>query len=154
LRMPVALASASGFRFITPRLPAPWHVLYALVTARGLDLGSRVALASLMVSARRRHWRVERDLPLAQWLIGMHQPPQLIARLWRPLCVAALNTPYEVASTQVFLNVLRDSLGANAAASDLLLPRRALDELLPRAALEHLERRGATIKLGHRITGL
>jgi squalene-associated FAD-dependent desaturase len=59
--------------------------------------------------------------------------------MWRPLCLAALNTPPERASAQVFLNVLRDSLGARRAASDMLLPRVNLTELFPQHAARFIE---------------
>ena len=45
------------------------------------------------------------------------QTDRLIQLMWRPLCIAALNTPPERASAQIFLNVLRDSLGARRVAS-------------------------------------
>jgi predicted NAD/FAD-dependent oxidoreductase len=62
--------------------------------------------------------------------------------------VAALNTPIERASAQVFLAVLRDSLGARRAASDMLIPRIGLSALLPQPALDFIAKRGATVKLG------
>ena len=63
--------------------------------------------------------------------------------MWRPLCLAALNTPPERASAQVFLNVLRDSLGARRASSDMLLPRLDLSALFPQAAAAFVERAAA-----------
>jgi squalene-associated FAD-dependent desaturase len=65
--------------------------------------------------------------------------------MWRPLCIAALNTPPERASAQVFLAVLRDSLGARRAASDMLLPRTNLTKLFPQHAAAYIERRGGRV---------
>ena len=64
-------------------------------------------------------------------LARFDQTDRLVQLMWRPLCIAALNTPPERASAQVFLNVLRDSLGAKRAASDMLLPRADLPEAAP-----------------------
>jgi squalene-associated FAD-dependent desaturase len=154
LREPIALQSAAGFRLRAARLPAPWHLLVALATVRGLSFSSRLALVRLMARARSRSWRVASDLPLLAWLETEGQPEELVRALWAPLCVAALNTPAAIASTQVFLNVLRDSLGASAAASDLILPRATLDELLPNAALAYLAARAVPVRLGARVTSL
>jgi squalene-associated FAD-dependent desaturase len=74
--------------------------------------------------------------------------------MWRPLCLAALNTPPETASAQVFLAVLRDSLGARRKASDMLLPRHDLSALFPDAAARWLQQRGADIRLGAKISAL
>jgi squalene-associated FAD-dependent desaturase len=71
--------------------------------------------------------------------------------MWRPLCLAALNTPVERASARVFLAVLRDSLGAKRKASDMLLPRVYLDALFPQAALRYLEERGGRVRCGARV---
>ena len=71
--------------------------------------------------------------------------------MWRPLCLAALNTPPERASAQVFLNVLRDSLGAKRAASDMLLPRTDLSALLPSAAAAYIIARGGAMRTGAKV---
>jgi squalene-associated FAD-dependent desaturase len=74
--------------------------------------------------------------------------------MWRPLCLAALNTPPERASAQVFLAVLRDSLGAARAASDMLLPRLNLHALFPNAAASFVEQRGGTIHCGAKVASI
>src|SRR5699024_9890460 len=56
---------------------------------------------------------------------------RLIQQFWRPLCVAAMNTPIERACAQLFAHVLRDSLGGPRAASDVLIPRVDLTALWP-----------------------
>jgi predicted NAD/FAD-binding protein len=71
--------------------------------------------------------------------------------LWKPLCLAALNTPIEQASAQVFLNVLRDSFSADKEASALLLPRCDLSTLFPEPAADYVQRHGGTIRLGETV---
>jgi squalene-associated FAD-dependent desaturase len=99
-------------------------------------------------------WQLHNDCTVAELLDRFDQTPRLVQLMWRPLCLAALNTPPERASAQVFLAVLRDSLGARRAASDMLIPRVLLDALLPDAARRHLEGRGAAVRTGTRITAL
>jgi len=65
--------------------------------------------------------------------------------LWEPLCVAALNTPPDAASAQVFLNVLRDSLAAERSASDLLLPTVDLGAMFPVPAAGYVTARGGRV---------
>ncbi len=72
--------------------------------------------------------------------------------MWNPLCVAALNTPPERASAQVFLNVLRDSLGAKRAASDMLIPKRNLSALFPEQAATFIQSKGSNVSLGQAVT--
>jgi hypothetical protein len=78
--------------------------------------------------------------------------------LIEPLCVAALNTPADRASGQVFLRVLRDALLGRGVkpyrSADLLLPRADLGQLFPDTAAEWLRARGCQLVLGSRVHAL
>ena len=137
-RTPFRLVASSGFELRAPHWPAPWHLLAAIVSARGLSMRDRLALLAFMHRARRLGWALASDCSVAALLQAWKQPATLIRALWAPLCIAALNTPLANASAQVFLNVLRDSLAATRSASDLLIPRVDLGALLPDAALARL----------------
>jgi len=91
---------------------------------------------------------------VAELLERYEQTARLIRLMWRPLCIAALNTAPERASAQVFLNVLRDSLGARRAASDMLLPRVDMSALLPDAAAAYLGKRGGLVQTGVAVARL
>ena len=82
------------------------------------------------------------------------QPERLRRYLWEPLCVATLNTPVEYASAQVFAHVLRDTLGADKAASQLLLPLCDLGSLLPEPAAAWISARGGRVQRSSRIRTL
>ncbi|MBW8899475.1 MAG: FAD-dependent oxidoreductase [Massilia sp.] len=157
LRLPLQMRypdNEDGMDFVAPRLPAPLHVLVALLRARGLDPADKLALARFTTTARWMGWQLHNDCSVAELLVRYDQTDRLVRLMWRPLCLAALNTPPERASAQVFLAVLRDSLGAHRAASDMLVPRVLLDAVFPRAAAAYLERRGATVRTGSRIEAL
>ncbi|MFL6636109.1 MAG: hydroxysqualene dehydroxylase HpnE [Massilia sp.] len=157
LRLPLQMrypAADKGMDFVAPRLPAPLHMLVALLRARGLDRADKLALARFTTTARWMGWQLHNDCSVAELLVRYDQTERLNRLMWRPLCLAALNTPPERASAQVFLAVLRDSLGAKRAASDMLIPRVLLDALFPEAARRHLERRGAAVHTGRRIDAL
>ena len=144
----------SGMDFVAPRLPAPLHLVVALLRAKGLGRDDKMALARFSTSARWMDWTLYNDCSVSELLERFDQTPRLIALMWRPLCLAALNTPPERASAQVFLNVLRDSLGAHRAASDMLVPRLALSALFPAAAAEYIESRGGHVRIGARVESL
>ncbi|NML60727.1 NAD(P)-binding protein [Massilia sp. RP-1-19] len=144
----------SGMDFVAARLPAPLHLAIALLRAKGLGGDDKMALARFSTSARWMDWTLYNDCSVTELLERFDQTPRLIALMWRPLCLAALNTPPERASAQVFLNVLRDSLGAQRAASDMLVPRLALGALFPAAAAGYVESRGGIVRIGARVDAL
>ncbi len=148
LRSTLDLQVHKRFRLRAPRLPAPLHVAWALLTAQGLTLADKRAAADFMQAMKKRSYRLERDCTVAALLAENSQTSDLIDYLWAPLCIAALNTPLQRASAQVFLNVLRDSLGAGRAASDLLLARMDLSALFPKPAADYVRAHGGQIEAG------
>ncbi len=142
------------FHLRAPKLPAPLHLAWALFTAKGLSGADRMAAARFINAMKARRYRIEHDRTVASLLADHSQPVVLIEYLWAPLCVAALNTPVERASAQVFLNVLRDSLGAGRAASDLLLARTDLTALFPKPAADFVRARGGQVEAGAAVDGV
>lgn len=154
LRLPLQMrypANSGGMDFVTPRLPAPLHVLIALLRARGLGREDKLALARFSTTARWMDWQLHTDCSVAELLERFDQTDRLIRLMWRPLCIAALNTPPERASAQVFLNVLRDSLGARRAASDMLIPRADLTGVFPERAGTFIAQQGGKVLCGTTI---
>jgi squalene-associated FAD-dependent desaturase len=96
-------------------------------------------------------WTLNEDCSVTELLDRYDQTDRLIALMWRPLCIAALNTPPERASAQVFLNVLRDSLGAKRSASDMLIPRLDLSMLFPARAADFILAHGGSVRSGFMV---
>lgn len=142
LRLPLHLEFPDEFCIHAPRLPAPWHMAAALLGAQGLGWAEKWAAIRFMQAMQAAAFRLPEDMPLTTLLDQHRQPARVRRYLWHTLCVAALNTPAEQASAQIFLNVLRDSLAAGRSASDLLLPRVDLSTLFPDAAARYLIQQG------------
>jgi squalene-associated FAD-dependent desaturase len=140
-----------GFRLRLPRLPAPLNLAAGLAFARGLRWRDKLAAARLMHYLKERAFRLPRDETAAVFLSRQQQPANLVDKLWGPICVAALNTPVETASAQVFCNVLRDSLAGERADSDLVLNRADLGLVLPDAAAAFVTGKGGRIATGCKV---
>ena len=143
-----------GFRLRLPRLPAPLNLAVGLAFAQGLDLRDKLAAARLMNYPRDRAFRLPADTPAGAFLRRLQQPDNLVDRLWGPICVAALNTPVEMASAQVFCNVLRDSLAGDRGDSDLIMNRADLGLILPDAAAAFITGRGGTVQTGCKVESI
>lgn len=158
LRLPVQMRyppGGDGMDFVAPRLPAPLHLAIALLRAKGLARADKLALARMNSAGKWMGWQLDNDCSVSELLDRFDQTDRLIRLMWRPLCIAALNTPPERASANVFLAVLRDSLGARRrAASDMLLPRLAMGALFPEPAAAWLESQGHTVCLGVKVTAI
>lgn len=147
LRLPLQLDLHGHFALQAPRLPAPLHLLAALLNAQGLTWGERIKAARFMLALRNTNFRLQQDITVAELLARHGQDADLTLKLWEPLTIAALNTPVHKASAQVLLNVLRDALNRKRADSDMLLPRIDFTELLPQRAAAYVERHGGKVHL-------
>ena len=153
-RLALHLEFPGEMRLVAPHLPAPLHMLAALLLTTGLDWREKWAAIQLMRRLQRMQFRITPDVTVTAWLENNKTPSRQRRLLWEPLCVAALNTPAENASAQVLANVLRDSLAASREASDLLLPQVDLSALFPEPAAAFITRHGSVIHHGQRIIDL
>ncbi len=148
-------ADSGGMDFIAPRLPAPLHLAWALLRAQGLSFADKLALMRFSTAMRTMGWQLYHDCTVSELLLRFDQTEQLNRLMWHPLCLAALNTPPERASARVFLNVLRDSLGASRRrASDMLIPKTNLSALFPEAAARYLAQHGGDVRTGAKVSAL
>jgi squalene-associated FAD-dependent desaturase len=146
LRLPLELRYADGFRFNALYLPAPFGLLGGLLLARGLPWRERVGAVRFMRALRRTGFRLHEDCSVSALLERYGQAGRIGHYLWEPLCVSALNTLPASASANVFLAALRDTLGGEAGASDLILPRVDLSRLFPEPAMAWLQSKGADVR--------
>jgi squalene-associated FAD-dependent desaturase len=147
LRMPLEIRYSTCFHFRRLWLPDPFGLAGGLLMARGIPFGERLGAAKFIARLRQAKFHLAADMPVTELLARHQQNGRIAHYLWLPLCVSALNTPPELASANVFLAVLRDTLGGEGAASDLLLPRVDLSRLFPEPAADYVRSHGGEIRL-------
>ena len=160
LPVPLTLRFPDGQGLTTPpwarHWPAPLDVLAGMATAAGWDWSERWAFLQASLGWRLRGFECSPDLTVDRLCASL--PERVRQDVIEPLCVAALNTPAEQASAQVFLRVLRDALLGQALppyrSADLLLPTMDLGSLFPEKAAGWLAEHGARLCLGQRVTSL
>jgi squalene-associated FAD-dependent desaturase len=146
-RLPLQLTVKPDFELRACRvLPAPLHILAGLLQASGLSWQDRWSAVRFMAWMRLNNFRLKQDESLAALLARQNQPKKLTRYLWEPICLAALNTPLNNASAQVFLNVLRDSFARAKADSDTLLPKLDFSALMADPLADYICAHGGQVK--------
>lgn len=140
---PLARDQPGALSLRTRALPAPLGLLAGLLCAAGLTLRERAATIRWFIAQRQRGFRCPDEATVATLLAEL--PERVRDALWGPLCLAALNTPPEQASAQVFSNVLRETFGGGAHAVDMVMPRIDLADALPERAARWLAARGHAV---------
>ncbi len=155
---PLALVAAPGnaepIAVQAKNLPAPIHLLHAMMTARGLTLADKLAICAWC--AKTLYGKIDEAAMSATTVAQLiaEQPRRAKQWLWEPLCVAALNTPAERATARVFIEVLRRAFLGDARASDLAIPRVDLSALLPDPAMEEITQRGGEVRFGDAVNSV
>ncbi len=138
----------------TPVLPAPLHLLFALLTADGLGMHDRIAALRFGAALFRGALFTTTDISVAALLQQQKQTSRLVDAFWEPLCLAMLNTPLQDASATIFLRVLSDAFLKQRRDADLLFPRQDLGALFPEPAMHYIEQQGGHVHLGMRVSSL
>jgi squalene-associated FAD-dependent desaturase len=153
-RLPLDWHIHRRFRLRAAPLPAPWHLALGLLAAHGAGFGERMAAAAFMRALRSSGFRLGQDTTVSELLRRHRQGAEITRHLWHPLCIAALNTPPDIASAQVFLNVLRDSLNTTRANSEILLARSDLSALFPAPAADFVRARKGQVLTAHAVDAI
>ena len=158
LRVPLTLDMRAGtqtaFKLSTPAyLPAPLNQLVGFLCCSGLSFSERIAIIKFMLRLKKSNYQLAADEPLADFLRSNQQSSNAITLLWEPLCLAALNTPIHIASSRVFLNVLRDTFKSKNSA-DFLLPQHDLSQLFSQPVESYFKAIGKKIILNQRVKSI
>ena len=138
----------------TPRLPAPLHLAWALLTTRGLPIPDRISAVRFSHKLRKMDFTLTEDISVEALLKINNQSEKAIKIIWEPICLGALNTQINEASAQVFLRTLSDSFNHARIDSDILFTRKNLGAILPEPALDYIETHQGSVRLGQRVVDL
>ena len=158
LRTPLNLELRNGrqtaFKLSTDSyFPAPINQLIGFLSCQGLQMHERIAFIRFMLRLKKANYQLNHDEPLAEFLQQNQQSSNVIAFLWEPLCLAALNTPIKVASSKVFLNVLKDTFKSKHN-SDFLLPRLDLSQLFSQPIARYVAANQGKVILNQRVKSI
>jgi hydroxysqualene dehydroxylase len=146
--------SQAAFKLAIPTyLPAPLNQLLGFLTCTGLTWQERIAVIRLMLRLKKMQYKLAADISLVDFLQQNQQSNKVITMLWEPLCLAALNTPINLASSKVFLNVLKDTF-QHKHYSDFLLPKLDLSQLFSQPIQQYLKANNAIIALEQRVKSI
>jgi squalene-associated FAD-dependent desaturase len=138
------------------RLPAPLHMLPALLGYPFLNFSERMRLSLAALAFRRLDERDPRtdELSLGDWLQAHGQDERTRRVLWDLFSVSSLNVPGDDASLALAAVVVKTGLLGDADAADIGVPALSLGELHGAAAARLLGRLGATVRLQTKVAGI
>ncbi|NOY67818.1 MAG: NAD(P)-binding protein [Gammaproteobacteria bacterium] len=141
----------SYFQIRASRLPSPLHMLPALLFAKGLTKKEKVTISRLWVKMTLKGFKLNEDTSVSDYLKSHWQSENTIKLFWEPLCIGALNTHTKIASTQIFLTILKKSFTRSNKFSDVLLPKHCLSDIMPTPAAEYINKNNGQVSTNERL---
>jgi squalene-associated FAD-dependent desaturase len=126
-----------------PSWPAPAHLFGGLLRWDALSWRDRIAALRLLPALRSRDAHTVRE-----WLLAHGQTNRLIALLWEPLAIAALNQSIDTAAAAPFREVVRRMFTTDPHDSTLVLPVVPLHDLFVIPSISFLEHRQQELVAG------
>ena len=138
------------------RLPAPLHMLPALLGYPFLNFSerSRIALAALAFKRLREADPKTDEIRLGDWLAAHGQDDRTRRVLWDLFSISSLNIPGDDASLALAAVVVKTGLLGDAGAADIGVPALSLGELHGAAAARMLEKLGADVRLATKVAAV
>ncbi|HXF50731.1 MAG TPA: hydroxysqualene dehydroxylase HpnE [Dehalococcoidia bacterium] len=146
-RLCVPVYDARGKRgaITAARLPAPWHLLPALLRYRHLRPVERLRALRAAAAMARGEASAPRET-FAAWLRRHGQSERLIRDFWDLVVVPTLNCRSEVADAEQALFVFRTGFLASPQAAAIGVPTVPLLDLHVRPAIRYVEKRGGEVR--------
>jgi uncharacterized protein with NAD-binding domain and iron-sulfur cluster len=138
------------------RIPAPLHMLPALLSYPFLNTAERMRLSLAALAFRRLNEKDPQtdELRLGDWLAAHGQDERTRRVLWDLFSVSSLNVPGDDASLALAAVVVKTGLLGDADAADIGVPALSLGELHGAAAARLLGKLGATVRTQAKVTAI
>lgn len=142
-------------RLECPDWHPPLHLAGGLLRWKALSWSDRLAATRIKsgLSAARRMVTDGAPAPVipgetvGAWLRRHGQTTRLVALLWEPLAIAALNQSVDQAQAAPFVRILGQIFSDDPSDAGLGMPARPLDQVFGEPARAFLEARGGQVKL-------
>ncbi len=134
------------------RLPAPLHLLHAMLSLKGVPTEARFELLSFGLSPFLR--LPAENETLAAWMRRTGQGQLARQLMIVPLCLAVMNEEPNNASARLFLATLREAFLGNKAHSAIWIPKRSWAALLSDPAERWARRAGIELRKSSRVESI
>ena len=131
------ISNNSNFKFTLPKLPYPINLIFGILNIKGCTIKEKLSLFLFCCKLKLKNFKIEQDIPIKEFLEKHKQPQKLIRYFWEPIALAALSTPISKASTEVFLEVIKNTFCFPAKNSNLIFTKKDLGNIFPIPVTHH-----------------
>lgn len=142
--------------FTCPNLPAPFHLLAGLSRLKTLSWSDRVKALRVGLAVKIMNGSREplANISVKQWLDELEQSERMQDNFWNPMALATLNERPEIASADMFAEVIEQAFMRRKSDSTMVISRVGLSELYTEDAAKFIEARGGEVRLNTAVKNI
>ncbi|QDU43237.1 15-cis-phytoene desaturase [Symmachiella dynata] len=134
-------------RFAAAPLPAPLHLLPALLRLRHFSFGQKLKLLRGLTTLIKSPAAAQDEQSMAEWLPAHGQTAELIDHFWQVVLVSALSESLDRIGIASARKVFADGFVGNRSGWEVRIPAVPLDRLYGDELTEWFTRLGVTVRL-------
>ncbi len=141
-------------KFKIPKYLYPLNNLIGLMSFKVLKIKDRFAILKLFIKIKFVKTNSYEDKTVYQFLRMNNQSDAVIQKFWESLVVSTMNTSTKIASSKMFIDMMKIIFFTNKRSSNIVIPKVDLSSALINPAVEKLELNGVSISTSERVISI
>ena len=151
LSIPFVKRGGSIYKLDSRKYSYPLNLLFGFLNYKALSLKERLKVIDFFLDMLFCYSCDLKDKTVSEWLKCKKQSDNSINAFWEILVVGALNTTAEIASAEIFEEVLERIFFTGNKSASILLPKVGLTQLYVEDAVQFIADRNAKINLSEKV---
>jgi squalene-associated FAD-dependent desaturase len=141
-------------KFKIPKFLYPLNNLMGLMRFKVLKFKDRVAVLKLLIKLKNFNTKNYIDKSVFEFLEEHNQSELVIQKFWESLIVSTMNTSSQIASSKIFIDMMKIVFFSSKRASNIVMPKVDLSSALITPAVDKLISEGVKISTSERALSI
>lgn len=139
------------FKFKIPKYFYPINSLIGLMTFRLLKVKDRLSILKMLLKLKKNETNIFIDITVHEFLSRNNQSEEVISSFWESLVVSTMNTTTKIASTKMFIDMIKIIFFTDKRSFNIVIPKVDLSKALIDPAIQYLKAKGVQISTSERL---
>ena len=129
----------------------PLNFLYSFINFKLLTFNERKEVLKFLFRLKTIQKQIRNDQSVKSLLSANGQSSSTIKTFWKLVVISAMNTPIEIASAELFVEMIKIIFFSGKKSSAIIIPNTGLSEALVNPAMDLILSKGGTISSSERV---
>jgi len=134
-----------------PKTVYPFNFLFSFLNFKLLTFNERKEVLKFLFRINAIQKKNRNDISVKDLLEQNGQSESTVAKFWNLVVISAMNTPIDIASAKLFIDIIKIIFFSGKGSSNIILPKVGLSEALINPAEKFVLNRGGEVSYSERI---